>query len=272
MLTSQRVTMLTKLGTLTVPAQCCNPRIGCCHTHNYHKSIHLMLPIHSMLQWIPNPSATTSLHQYLLAPPELVGRTTMVLHPTTCPYWNTLTPDTQQNMNPHCKWHHHLLQWQGYMYMGCMGKYQVVEWQGICPSRTHHQQVLRTSSGVWSLHSAKLSSAILPILPRNFTEMAYCTCLLQQPRHYWLCIMGVPMLLPMQCYHWQLPHLCWTWHTIDLLWPLTILLHYIKGHLDTKSNCPLTLPETLLILDCDAQASKMGPHPSSATSQNNPTN
>jgi len=49
-------------------------------------------------------------------------------------------------------------------------------------------------------------------------------------------------------------------HTIDLLQLINVSLHHIKGHQDTKSNKPLTLPEKLNI-DCDAQASKMGLKP-----------
>jgi len=53
------------------------------------------------------------------------------------------------------------------------------------------------------------------------------------------------------------------------LQPLQIEFHHIKGHQDTKSDKPLTLPEKLNI-DCDAQASKTGSYHNSTEICNNP--
>jgi len=44
-----------------------------------------------------------------------------------------------------------------------------------------------------------------------------------------------------------------TIQTIIRLRPLTVQLHHIKGHQDTKSDHPLMIPEKLNI-DCDTQA------------------
>jgi len=60
-------------------------------------------------------------------------------------------------------------------------------------------------------------------------------------------------------------------HTIDSLQPITVMLHHVKGHQDTKSDRPLTLPEKLNI-ECDDRASRLEPHPDAVTFQNNPAN
>jgi len=50
---------------------------------------------------------------------------------------------------------------------------------------------------------------------------------------------------------------------------LQIEFHHVKGHQDTKSDKPLTLPEKLNI-DCDARASKTGSYHNSIEIRNNP--
>jgi len=53
------------------------------------------------------------------------------------------------------------------------------------------------------------------------------------------------------------------------LQPLNIQFHHIKGHQDTKSDKPLTLPKKLNI-NCDAQASTMGTYHNLTEIHNNP--
>jgi len=57
--------------------------------------------------------------------------------------------------------------------------------------------------------------------------------------------------------------------TMSELRPLNIRMQHVKGHQDTKSDCPLTLPEKLNI-DCDARASKMDTTKNYDTQLNNP--
>jgi len=124
--------------------------------------------------------------------------------------------------------------------------------------RAHLPNCTRTCQGVWSLHGTLILTTLLPAFPRT-QQKQYITNVYCDNQGVIGCSNWKTMCpYPQDAISDDYPIYAEISQTTAGLKPIDIWLHHIKGHQDTKTDWPLTLPEKLNI-ECDAHASKMDP-------------
>jgi len=221
------------------------------------QNIHLRLPIYGLLKPIPRPPNQKSLQQRLLIPPE----------PWAEPLWHDVRPhahiDTlraqilnttriilvtdaavQPDGKGTCAWtiwsNTELWSGEGYVPGTSKDMYSgLAEAYGLYTVLSFFQQYCQYYP---------------ELLQRPCTIHAYCDNQGVIDRTSRPSIYSYPRDAISDDY----PIYAELKQTIEALRPIQVALHHVKGHQDTKSDKPLTLPEKLNI-DCDARASKMEP-------------
>jgi len=232
--------------------------------------IHLAISIYGMQKLTPNPPVTSSLHQQLVTPPNQWAE----------PLWHEIRLHAHINIL-----HAQILSTTQIIIVSDVAVH--ADGWDTCTWTIWSNTKLWSGKGyapgpITDMYLGLAEAYGLYTAPSFFQQYCqYYPDLLRNPRtiHAYCDNQGVidwtswtsPCLYLHDAISNDYPIYAELKHTINSLQPITVMLHHVKGHQDTKSNHPLTLLEKLNI-NCDDRASRLELHPNAVTFQNNPVN